>query len=265
MTRSTWSAVPRPSPVNRMSAKMMWPDCSPPSERPRDSISSITYLSPTGAAHQLDAALAQRHLEADVAHHRGDDGVARQPPLACICLAHSEHHGVAVHDAAAMIDEDGAVAVAVEGDAEPGRREHDFCAPAVGASIRSQVDVPAVGLAADATASKPSSRNSAGATVVVAPLAQSTAMRIPARPREARRQDAGGARGTRPAIVDRSTGAAAASARTTSVGHDRLDLRSSASVNFSPAPENTLMPLSSKGLCEAEITTPACTPSARVR
>src|SRR5688572_12679838 len=32
---------------------------------------------------------------------------------------------------------------------------------------------------------------------------------------------------------------------------------SSASVNFSPAPENTLMPLSSNGLCEAEITTPA--------
>ena len=29
------------------------------------------------------------------------------------------------------------------------------------------------------------------------------------------------------------------------------------SVNFSPAPENTLMPLSSNGLCDAEITTPA--------
>jgi hypothetical protein len=32
---------------------------------------------------------------------------------------------------------------------------------------------------------------------------------------------------------------------------------SSASVNFSPAPEKTLMPLSSNGLCDAEITTPA--------
>ena len=33
--------------------------------------------------------------------------------------------------------------------------------------------------------------------------------------------------------------------------------RSSASVNFSPLPENTLMPLSSNGLCDAEITMPA--------
>ena len=40
---------------------------------------------------------------------------------------------------------------------------------------------------------------------------------------------------------------------------------SSASVNFSPAPENTLMPLSSNGLCEAEITTPAVKPLSGVR
>src|SRR5688572_24956475 len=33
--------------------------------------------------------------------------------------------------------------------------------------------------------------------------------------------------------------------------------RSSTSVNFSPRPENTLMPLSSNGLCDAEITMPA--------
>src|SRR5882672_2916854 len=41
--------------------------------------------------------------------------------------------------------------------------------------------------------------------------------------------------------------------------------RSSSSVNFSPAPENTLMPLSSKGLCEAEITAPAVYPMRGVR
>ena len=33
--------------------------------------------------------------------------------------------------------------------------------------------------------------------------------------------------------------------------------RSTRSVNFSPRPEKTLMPLSSNGLCDAEITTPA--------
>src|SRR5262249_55500244 len=35
--------------------------------------------------------------------------------------------------------------------------------------------------------------------------------------------------------------------------------------NFSPWPENTLIPLSSNGLCEAEITTPASKPAVRVR
>ena len=40
--------------------------------------------------------------------------------------------------------------------------------------------------------------------------------------------------------------------------------RSSDSVNFSPRPENTLMPLSSKGLCDAEITSPASKPISRV-
>ena len=40
---------------------------------------------------------------------------------------------------------------------------------------------------------------------------------------------------------------------------------SSASVNFSPAPENTLMPLSSNGLWDAEITTPAVKPLSGVR
>ena len=40
--------------------------------------------------------------------------------------------------------------------------------------------------------------------------------------------------------------------------------RSSASVNFSPRPENTLMPLSSNGLCDAEMTSPASKPIARV-
>ena len=41
------------------------------------------------------------------------------------------------------------------------------------------------------------------------------------------------------------------------VGDDRFDVALDVSVNFSPAPENTLMPLSSNGLCDAEITTPA--------
>ena len=41
------------------------------------------------------------------------------------------------------------------------------------------------------------------------------------------------------------------------VGDDRFDLALDVSLNFSPRPENTLMPLSWNGLCEAEMTSPA--------
>ena len=40
---------------------------------------------------------------------------------------------------------------------------------------------------------------------------------------------------------------------------------SNASGNFSPASENILMPLSGNGLCDAEITIPACDLKAFVR
>jgi hypothetical protein len=42
-------------------------------------------------------------------------------------------------------------------------------------------------------------------------------------------------------------------------------VRSCASPNFSPLPENTLMPLSVYGLCDADSTTPRSKSSARVR
>ena len=41
--------------------------------------------------------------------------------------------------------------------------------------------------------------------------------------------------------------------------------RSMRSVNFSPRPEKTLMPLSSNGLCEAEMTAPRSYPAVRVK
>ena len=104
--------------------------------------------------------------------------------------------------------------------------------------------------------SKPISRNRRGATVAVAPFAQSMAIRIPVH--GAPRQDVSQVIEVVGAKIDSSTG------RDDSPGTDQDEsamidstCRSSVSVNFSPAPENTLMPLSSKGLCEAEMTTPA--------
>ena len=62
------------------------------------------------------------------------------------------------------------------------------------------------------------------------------------------------AAGASPASTDQLSSAISCSTR-----------RSSSSVNFWPPPEKTLMPLSSKGLCEAEITAPSVTSLARVR
>ena len=62
--------------------------------------------------------LAQRQLEADVAHHRGHDGVALQAPLALQLPGAHQQHRVAVDDLPAMVDEDRAVAVAVKRDAQ---------------------------------------------------------------------------------------------------------------------------------------------------
>ena len=96
----------------------MWPDCSPPSDRSRLSISSITYLSPTGHAHQLDAerrcsASSRPMLLITVATMASP----LQPPFALQLAAAHQQHRVAVDDVAAVIDEDRAIAVAVERDA----------------------------------------------------------------------------------------------------------------------------------------------------
>ena len=62
--------------------------------------------------------LCQRQLEPDVAHHRGDDRVARAAGLRLQLPRAHQQHGVAVDDPAVLVDEDRAVAVAVEGDAQ---------------------------------------------------------------------------------------------------------------------------------------------------
>ena len=70
------------------------------------------------AADQVDARVAQRELEADVAHDGRDDRVALQPAFALQLARAHQQHGVAVDDLAAVVDEDRAIAVAVERDAQ---------------------------------------------------------------------------------------------------------------------------------------------------
>ena len=66
------------------------------------------------AAHHLDAALPQGDLETDVAHHRRDDAVAVQLATGLQVTGAHQQHGVAVDDAPARVDKDGAIAVAIE-------------------------------------------------------------------------------------------------------------------------------------------------------
>ena len=67
-------------------------------------------------APELDALLAQRHLEAEVAHHRPDHGSLEQPGA----LARGRDDVdelIAVDDAAQAVDHDEPIAIAIERDA----------------------------------------------------------------------------------------------------------------------------------------------------
>ena len=137
--------------MNRYSEKMIWPDCSPPSERSRRIISSITYLSPDGTANHTDARVSKRELEADVAHDRGDDRVSLEPALGLHLLRAHQHHGVAVDDVAGPVHEDRAIAVAVEGHTHRVLPVNDQSCQRVGRRrSATEVDVAAVRRDADA-------------------------------------------------------------------------------------------------------------------
>ena len=175
MTRSTLSAVTDTVAGEQISEKMMCPDCSPPIDKSRLIISSITYLSPTGAAHEIDPLAA--------AQSRGRCCSSPSPRLRCpsadrrlpMPRAH-EQHGVAIDDTAVVIHEDGAIAVAIERHPHPAA-EFDgrpgICSGWV--DPQSRLMFRPSGCALSTCTSKPSSRNNRGATVVVAPLAVSIA------------------------------------------------------------------------------------------
>ena len=103
-----------PSPVKRCSGKDDVPGLLAAERQPALDHLFHHVLVADRASDHLDAALAQGELETDVAHHRRDDAVAEQlAPGLHVTGAHQQHC-VAVDDAALGIDQDGAVAVAVE-------------------------------------------------------------------------------------------------------------------------------------------------------
>ena len=173
-----------------------------------------------------------------------------------------QHDRVAVDDPAAVVDEDGAVAVAVERDAQVGSpRSTTASRQRLGMGRAAvEVDVAPVGRAPDRRRRRsPRSREQARRHG-----ARSRRWRSRSRSRSAPRRGAPGSAAARASRygagqVDRPRRRGASPPGTVHEGRRRSPRSpaSSRSVNFSPAPENTLMPLSSNGLCDAEMTTPA--------
>ena len=137
----------------------------------------MTYLSPTGQRTRLmpdsRQAISRPMLLITVA----TDGVSAQPAFALQLARTHQQHGIAVDDVAAMVDENRPIAVAVEGhahvaaalDDRPRQKLRD-------ASIRNRrLMLRPSGWFAMTTASNPRLAKSSGATVVVAPFAQSMA------------------------------------------------------------------------------------------
>ncbi len=98
-------------------------------------------------ANQFDVQVSERDLEPDVAHHGRDHGIAAKPAVGLHLLGAHQHHVVAVDDAAAGVDQDGAIAVAVERDAESEiALPHDLGQHLRMRRAHAFVDVPAIGI-----------------------------------------------------------------------------------------------------------------------
>ena len=132
-----------------------------------------------GGAEHLDLAALEGGFEAHVGHGGGDDGGVGEKVAGLEVAGGEEEDGVSVDDVAMLVGEEGAVGVAVEGDAHGGldagrlrrRRFSGWRAPQFSLMLRP------VGLAWVMMTSPPRPAKSWGATELAAPLAQSMTMR----------------------------------------------------------------------------------------
>ncbi len=86
--------------------------------------------------HHLDAGGAERLVEPEIGHDRGDHGVDLQALAAGHVTRRDGQHVVTVADLAGVIDRDQPIAVAVEGEPEVGARGAQALAEPVGMQAR---------------------------------------------------------------------------------------------------------------------------------
>ena len=209
-------------------------------------------------AYEADAALGERDLEADVAHHGGHDGVALQASVRLQPPRAHQHDGVAVDHAPTFVHEDRAIAVAVEGDAEPEASVDDSSDQLVrvcGSAV--EVDVPPIGSVADERYVEPEltkqTRGHTGRRAV-------GAIHRHARSRQTSRIGKRRAHVCEVPFHERlARDGVGLSWRNLPrrVGDDALDVPLEFLAELFAAAREHLMPLSSNGLCDAEMTTPA--------
>ncbi len=158
----------------------MWPDCSPPRDSPRASISSITYLSPTGQRTIPMPVSASAIWRPMLLITVATMAFPFNRPSRCSCRAH-------MSSTASPLTMSPAWSTKIARSPSPSKATpiaHFFSTTTLGQPLRvrgaaPQVDVAAVGVIANDHVVNPIERNRSGATVVVAPLAQSIASVMP--------------------------------------------------------------------------------------
>ena len=176
---STRMAVSRPSPVVASRERMMCPDCSPPENRAGLSHFLQHVFIAHGRAQHPDSRFAQRDLQPHVRHRGGNNGVIGQFAAALEFARQQKHDGVAIHHLAVAVGKERAVGIAIKADAQVGICAHTTSRATISGCSAPQFSLmlrPS-GVRCVNSACAPERLNISGATVVAAPLAQSTTMR----------------------------------------------------------------------------------------
>ena len=158
------------------SGKMTWPDCSPPRDQPPRSSASSTYRSPTAVSSTWMPSACHGQAEAQVGHHRHDDGVVDQlAPVGAGRRRQMAMRWSPSTSRAGGVHGQDPIGVAVEGETGVGPAATTRGLQVLGVGrAATGVDVGAVGLGVDDLDVGAEALSAPGAERDAEPLAQST-------------------------------------------------------------------------------------------